>query len=102
MSQKPHREAIVARVRELASEGKGKSEIGRILGLNKSTVWSICHRRGIKTLRAKPGPASGSSVSIPGWVPAEFRDDYREIARDEGEEAAASAIRKLKAEAARC
>ncbi len=40
------------------------------------------------------------NVPMPRWVPAELRDDYRDIARLYGEEIAAREIRRMKAEAA--
>ena len=37
---------------------------------------------------------------VPSWVPADLRDDYIDVARLSGDEAAASHVRRLKREAA--
>ena len=39
-------------------------------------------------------------VEVPAWVPADLRDDYIDVARLSGEDAAASHVRRLKREAA--
>lgn len=39
-------------------------------------------------------------VEVPSWVPGDLRDDYIDVARLSGEEAAASHVRRLKREAA--
>lgn len=90
-------------IRDLASRGLGMSEIAREMGLNPSTIWGACKRHSIACLKMKGGPKPRPiSDLVPTWVPECLRSEYLEIARDCGEEAAASRIRKLKAEAARC
>jgi hypothetical protein len=46
-------------------------------------------------------PRNHSEVQVPKWVPDDLRGEYRDFAMEEGEEVAASRVRRLKAEALR-
>lgn len=52
--------------------------------------------------RPRTRPYREAKRLTPLWVPKELRDDYRHLARTFGEERAASEVRRMKAEAARC
>jgi hypothetical protein len=41
---------------------------------------------------------AGVNIDIPRWVPKELIDDFIDVAKERGEEAAASHVRKLKRE----
>ena len=46
-------------------------------------------------------PRSHNEVQVPKWVPDDLKGEYRDFAMEEGEEIAASRVRRLKAEAIR-
>ena len=55
-------------------------------------------RRSESKIRACAGTPSG--IAVPGWVPADLRGEFLEMAALLGEEGAASHVRRLKREAA--
>lgn len=46
-------------------------------------------------------PRHHAAVQVPKWVPDDLKGEYRDFAIEEGEEVAASRVRRLKAEALR-
>lgn len=89
-------QAIIARNDEIArlyEEGVPGGEIAARFGVSRSLVSVIASDAGLR--RHAP------QVEIPRWVPSALVDDFRAIARRDGEEVAASHVRRLKAEMAR-
>lgn len=69
----------------LLAEGVGVNEVSRRLGVNPSSV-----------VRLKYVEGAEKAVPVPSWVPESLRDDYRTIALEDGEQAAASYARNKK------
>lgn len=51
-----------------------------------------------KQVAASKAHHASKKIEVPGWVPVSLHDEYCEMARASGEEAAASHCRRLKAE----
>ncbi|MFG1260064.1 hypothetical protein V5F79_22310 [Xanthobacter flavus] len=94
-------------VRELASLGLTQAQTARQVQRTAAYISMIAKREGIDFKAGKPGPKclddqDAIEVPIPHWVPGALREEYADHARLYGEEAAASHVRRMKAEAARC
>ena len=81
----------------------------RMKALNADPEFKARHAERMKALNADPEFKARHRAAIrrhfdgcevPSWVPADLRDDYIDVARLSGEEAAASHVRRLKREAA--
>ena len=113
----------IARVRQLAAEGRIAKEIAAAIGVAPSCVAKWAKWAGIKlptrsqaqiirfsdpAKRAhlsRAGRSAGrpaKSEIVPGWVPRNLHDDYVDFAELYGEEIAARRVSAMKAEAARC
>lgn len=92
----------IERLRKLAQDGLTQSEIARALGVSNATVITHRARHGIEIRGTRKRSIREKDRVVPKWVPNDLRQDYIDQSKLYGEEAAASAIRKLKAEAARC
>jgi transposase len=73
--EKRAREINRARILLLAGEGRGDSDIGRILGLSRGTVYNVRRKyktKGPASLREvlKEEPRSGRPIEIDSWVEA--------------------------------
>lgn len=82
----------------LRAGGMTYRAISKATGVPFGTVSRILCRSAERGDRVK---SYAIPVPIPKWVPASLYEDFLDVARDQGEEAAASHVRRLKAEAAR-
>lgn len=96
------RKRLIYDIRSLAAAGKTASDIARDLDVSRDVVRGICIAHGITCMKGRAGKRAEPEVVIPAWVPADLHGGYRALAKIDGEEAAASWARKLKAEAVRC
>lgn len=96
------RKRLISDIRSLADAGKTVSDIARDLDVSRDAVRNICISHGIACVKGRAGKRAEPEVVIPTWVPADLRGGYQAVAKIDGEEAAASWARKMKAEAARC
>ena len=88
--------AIKAKVRAMAGRASAAA-IAEAIGKSIRATHMIAARMDVARPRPPKAPADGS---VPAWVPADLRQDYRDFAREYGEEIAASKVRALKREAA--
>lgn len=79
---------------------KTTNSLARSFGVERKTIWRALQEDEIaRRLVAEANnklPRDACDVQIPGWVPERLHDDFRLIAEDEGEEAAASWARNAK------
>lgn len=105
---------LIARLHDLAATGETATEMGRQLGVSHLTITNWGRLAGIrlpnlseaqKRIWADPEKrrrmsharkSEPSKLMIPKWVPRDLRDDYRDIAVMNGEEVAASRVRRMK------
>jgi hypothetical protein len=67
-----------------------------------AAVWfKAVRKKAPRTDARSPSRMPKGGIAIPAWVPEDLIEDYRDVAHLEGEERAASHVRKLKMEAAR-
>ncbi|WP_125901160.1 DUF6551 family protein [Methylobacterium indicum] len=65
-----------------------------------AAVWfKAARKKALRTEARSPSRAAKGGITIPAWVPDDLIEDFRDMARLEGEERAASHVRKLKREA---
>lgn len=95
------RARLIRDIRTLAGAGKPASDIARDLDVSRDVVRGICIAHGIACVKGRAGKRANPDAIIPAWVPADLRGGYLARAKTDGEEAAASWARKMKAEAAR-
>lgn len=115
------------RAAALYAETKSVIAVAAYIGASASGVWNALKRAGVavqsrsenmKALHADPEFKARHAdpefrvrlragirrhfdgCDVPSWVPADLRDDYIDVARLSGDEAAASHVRRLKREAA--
>lgn len=106
--------ALIARLHALAATGETAAEIGRQLGVSDLTITNWARLAGIKLPNLSEAQkriwsdpekrrrmsharkCEPSKLAIPKWVPRDLRDDYRDIAAMNGEEVAASQVRRMK------
>ena len=106
------------RAAALYAETKSVVAVAAYIGASASGVWNALKRAGVavqshsermKALHADPEfkarlkagiQRRHFGVEVPAWVPNNLRDDYIDVARLSGEDAAASHVRRLKREAA--
>ena len=86
------------RLRRLAADGMTQAEIARAFGVSPSTIIAQRKKHGVSIRGTVGGAPAYSARTVPHWVPASLLDEYREWMKLYGEEAAASHVRKLKAE----
>lgn len=78
------------RLRSLVDQGLNREEIARQLHVSLPTLWRWARRLGVAL------PDGRRRVEIPGWVPRELVNVYRQVAREKGEEVAAMRVRRIK------
>lgn len=104
----------IEEIRKLAAQGLYRAEIARRLGITRATVGRRADRAGLVIAceperdryarlcaLAETGRAARArkmSINVPKWVPPIWRDEYREMGAQYGEELAASKIRQWKRE----
>lgn len=111
---------LVEAIRALAAEGATASAIARAIGVSLGSVILWAAQGHITLLRhitlltrsqarrkalADPEVRArmrkrAKGVVIPAWVPVTLHEDYLDVADEQGEEAAAAHVRRLKREAA--
>lgn len=70
--------------------GTPNAIIAEQMGRTKKSVVARLNALGVKKPLEGRMRANGCIVEVPAWVPAGLRDDYKEVARLDGEHAAAA------------
>lgn len=94
-------------VEDLAEQGLTQAQTAKQVRCTAAYISMLAKRYGIEfKVRGKRGrprgggvPSPNNAVIVPKWVPADLAGEYLDHAKLYGEEAAASHVRRLKAEA---
>jgi hypothetical protein len=91
----PWTDELVAALRKGWAAGVTIDDIAARLGVSRNMVAGKARRLGLP-MRQGGRPTFERSILVPRWVPPALAADYRELARLDGEEAAASWARNEK------